>query len=233
MPTDAPTSSERPSISKDWPSDSSSLRATSSACSPRATLGQQDRELVAAEPGHGVRRAQRARQPLADQLEQAVAVVVAERVVDLLEVVEVHDHHRALAGRCGGRASMAWWTRSWNSARLGSPVSVSCSAWCSLSMRLAGVAVDGDQRQRDQRQHPDGELADDHDQRREAEGEAGGGRAQQEVLGEEAHDGVAVAQRDDGGDEQRVERRRRPRRTAAARAGRSRRRRPAARAGRR
>ena len=51
---------------------------------------EQDAELVAAEAGDRVGVAQRALQPARDLLEQQVAHVVAERVVDLLEVVEIH-----------------------------------------------------------------------------------------------------------------------------------------------
>jgi hypothetical protein len=51
--------------------------------------GQQDGELVAAEPGDGVDRPQRATQPFADLHQQLVAVVVAEGVVDLFEAVQV------------------------------------------------------------------------------------------------------------------------------------------------
>jgi len=59
--------------------------------------GQQHRELVAAEAGHGVARAQVAAQPGADEVLQQVAVVVAQRVVDVLEAVEVEQQHRDLA----------------------------------------------------------------------------------------------------------------------------------------
>jgi hypothetical protein len=51
------------------------------------------RELVAAEAGHQVPFADRALEPLADLHEQAVTRVVAERVVDQLEVVEVEEQH--------------------------------------------------------------------------------------------------------------------------------------------
>ena len=59
-----------------------------------AAVLQQDRELVAAEPRGGVRRAQVAEEPLADVAQDLVAGGVAERVVDRLEVVEVHEEHR-------------------------------------------------------------------------------------------------------------------------------------------
>src|SRR3954449_1260959 len=54
--------------------------------------GQGDGNLVAAEPGDGVgRRAELSLQAAAHLDQEAVAVVVAERVVDVLELVEVHD----------------------------------------------------------------------------------------------------------------------------------------------
>ena len=53
-------------------------------------------ELVAAEAGDHVAGAQHAAQPLGDDLEQAVAGAVAERVVDDLEVVEVDEQDRDL-----------------------------------------------------------------------------------------------------------------------------------------
>ena len=58
-----------------------------------APVLEQDRELVAAQPGRGVGGAQRLLQPLADLVQQLVAGGVAERVVDGLEVVEVHEQH--------------------------------------------------------------------------------------------------------------------------------------------
>ena len=51
-------------------------------------------ELVAAEPGERVAAPQRGAEALGDLDQQRVAVVVAERVVDLLEAVEVDQQHR-------------------------------------------------------------------------------------------------------------------------------------------
>ena len=62
-------------------------------------VGEQHGELVAAEPGDRVGGRERALQPPAHLDEQAVAVVVAESVVDLLELVEVHDDERHRFGR--------------------------------------------------------------------------------------------------------------------------------------
>ena len=62
-------------------------------------VGQQDAELVAAEPRHEVPFAERLCDPRPDRREQLVAEVVTEGVVDLLEVIEVHQHHADLAAR--------------------------------------------------------------------------------------------------------------------------------------
>ena len=69
-------------------------------------------------------------QPHRGRGQQLVADAVAHRVVDDLEVVQVdeqHAHDRRPVRRA--RAS-AWATRSWNSSRLGSPVSASWKARC-------------------------------------------------------------------------------------------------------
>ena len=59
-----------------------------------AHLLQHDDELVAAESRDGVAGAQRARQPRRHLLQDLVADVVAERVVDVLESIEVEEHQR-------------------------------------------------------------------------------------------------------------------------------------------
>ena len=61
--------------------------------------GDHHRELVAAQAGHGVLRAHASRSALGDRDQQPVADVVAERVVDGLEVVDVdeEDGDRALS----------------------------------------------------------------------------------------------------------------------------------------
>ena len=56
------------------------------------------RELVAAEPRHQVVAAQRVRQPQRDVADQLVADRMAERVVDVLEMVEVDIEHRGRRG---------------------------------------------------------------------------------------------------------------------------------------
>ena len=59
----------------------------------RFVLGQ-DRELVAAEAGDQVRRANESGDPLRGRHEECVARSVPERVVDDLEVVEVDEQDR-------------------------------------------------------------------------------------------------------------------------------------------
>ena len=91
---------------------------TNSSCSPiidrrvdrlAQPLGDVDRlalhhddELVAAEAGEHVVVAQRRAQATGDRLQQLVADLVAEAVVDRLEVVEVDEQHGDLA-ELGGR----------------------------------------------------------------------------------------------------------------------------------
>ena len=64
--------------------------------------GEQDGELVAAEPGDGAGRADDALEPEGDLHEQAVALLVPERLVDLLELVEVEDEDRGAGRRALG-----------------------------------------------------------------------------------------------------------------------------------
>ena len=71
---------------------------------------EQDRELVAAEPGGGVGRADARRDALRHLEQHPVADGVPEAVVDGLEVVEVdeqHGHAHALAQRPGHRVADA------------------------------------------------------------------------------------------------------------------------------
>jgi hypothetical protein len=53
----------------------------------------QDSELVASQPRDGVGRAKHAAQPGGHLLQEAVAPVVSERVVDVLEAIEVEEQH--------------------------------------------------------------------------------------------------------------------------------------------
>ena len=72
-----------------------------------ADVVEQERELVAAEPRDGVAGAQDGLQPPRDGDQQRVADVVAERVVDELEAVEVQEEHggeRPVRARGAGRA---------------------------------------------------------------------------------------------------------------------------------
>ena len=73
-----------------------------------AQAAEQHAELVAAEPRRGVAGAQHRVQALADLAQQLVAGVVAERVVELLEVVEVEQQQRhARVARLAGEDRVA------------------------------------------------------------------------------------------------------------------------------
>ena len=92
-----------PTLAVTWNSPVGSSNGTSNASITRSrdrhrlVVGleqlEQDRELVAAEPGDDVAGADRRAQPHGDLDEQAVAGVVADAVVDLLEAVEVDEQH--------------------------------------------------------------------------------------------------------------------------------------------
>jgi hypothetical protein len=58
-----------------------------------STGEERDCELVAAQTRHGVAVAESLLQPAADLDEEVVAEVMAQRVVDLLEAIEVHHDH--------------------------------------------------------------------------------------------------------------------------------------------
>ena len=65
---------------------------------PRRGLGpvgaeQQQHELVAAEPGHGVALAQGLHEAVGDALDDLVAGLQAQEIVDQLEAVEIDQHH--------------------------------------------------------------------------------------------------------------------------------------------
>ncbi len=64
---------------------------------------EQQRELVATEPGHRVGAAHSRLQTPSHLLEQLVPGTVPESVVDLLEVVEVHEQHRAATAGAGSQ----------------------------------------------------------------------------------------------------------------------------------
>ena len=62
----------------------------------------QHHKLVAAQPGHGVARAQLLRKALCHLHQQRIAHGVAARVVDLLEIVEINVEHRPHLGGVEG-----------------------------------------------------------------------------------------------------------------------------------
>ena len=67
-------------------------------------LPHEDAELVAAEARHRVAAAQHRLEPPGELDQQQVAVAVAERVVDLLEAVEVHEQDGELRAVLVGHA---------------------------------------------------------------------------------------------------------------------------------
>ena len=95
--------------------------------------GQQQRELVAAEPCHEISGAQLLAPGGSRLAQQAIAGRVPVGVVELLEVVEVEhrDRHVSLVGELSARCAS-------QARRLGRPVSASVLAmsltWLSMSL---------------------------------------------------------------------------------------------------
>ena len=128
MPMLAPSSMATPPTSKGLESAPCSRVATSPSA-PRLGGGDQHGELVAAQAGEDVAAAQRAAQAGGDLDEQTVALLVTQRVVDLLEAIEVDEQQRgqgAVALR-GGQRALAELVAA--SERLGRPVRASWLAW--------------------------------------------------------------------------------------------------------
>ena len=135
MPMLASTCSGRPSTGTAARGRRGSARArsSSSACELRelSQRGCRTRRRPAARPCRCARSTDSSR--ARDLAAAAVAVVVAERVVDLLEAVEVHQQHRELRAVLVGHADGVLDLLRRSSARFGQPGEVSCSAWCRFS----------------------------------------------------------------------------------------------------
>ena len=95
--------------------------------SPRRRVGEDERELVAADAREHVGLAQHLPQGVADAHQQGIAGGMAERVVDALEAVEVEQHERCRATVAARPADLAI-ELLLKRRRLKSPVSGSRSA---------------------------------------------------------------------------------------------------------
>ena len=102
IPIEASTSSVSPCRANGCSSALMAARATLTAASTPSTSGSSMRELVAAQPGHRVAAPQHLAQARPHLAQQQVAGVVAERVVDLLEAVEVDQQQRGLLALAAG-----------------------------------------------------------------------------------------------------------------------------------
>jgi hypothetical protein len=123
---DAGAEAQRLAIDRDRTRQPVPARAAGCRRIPRRLLqaDQQDDELVAAEPGHGVVLAHRFADAARDFDQHAVANGMAKAVVDRLEAVEVEVANRQQPWSRLARAS-ACARRSASITRLGTPVSAS------------------------------------------------------------------------------------------------------------
>ncbi len=100
-----------PEVNTSWPArwngraSSSRMRsALRIACSHVDQPLEQEAELVAPQPRHGVDDAHRRAQAVGERHQQLVADAVAEAVVDHLEAVEVEEEHREAGARAAPAA---------------------------------------------------------------------------------------------------------------------------------
>ena len=179
-------------------------RAIATAAWPLRDAREHDRELVAAQAGERLVRRQRPGQAPGDGAQQVVALVVAERVVDVLEAVEVDEDDRE-------RAAVAVARRE----RLLEPVAQQGAVGQAgervverVVLVLDGAAagpVEREERQAEQRQRRERELrGDDHD-RAEAEQDAHGRGLHLQVRAEVPEEVRVLGQRDGAGDQEGID----------------------------
>nr|WP_228430773.1 hypothetical protein [Baekduia soli] len=165
---------------------------------------EDDGELVTAQPRDEVLGPDAAAQALGDLAEQQVAVHVPERVVDLLEVVEVEQHHgRAGVVLADGGAQRVLQPRAQHAAVRQPGERVVQRVVLELQ-RLARAAVDAQQGQRERGDEQEAELGGQDGQRRQGERHARRGADEDEVLAQIGADREALRERDDDGDQQGV-----------------------------
>ena len=166
---------------------------------------EDDRELVAAEAGYRVARARRRGDALGDLAQEQVAVQVPERVVDLLEVVEIDQQHRDLvaAGDTVGQRLVD---------ALAQQVTVRQTrervvqrAVLELD-RLARRPVHAVERQHQRRDQQRAEARREHGDRRQPDREARARRHERDVAAHERDDLEPPRKRDHGRDQHAVER---------------------------
>ncbi len=153
----------------------------------RPDVGHHHGELVAAEPGHQVLRPQHALDPPRHQLEQPVADVVAEGVVDLLEPVQVQQRDREpLDVRTIDRLAEPLQQQ----LAVGQPGQRVVQGGVLLDDRHPGGLVDREHRDQEQRHVPRAAHRGEHDQRRQRQHRRGRHHVVREVLGERLAEGL-------------------------------------------
>ena len=146
----------------------------------------------------------RPEQALADLAQHLVAVVVAERVVDLLEAVEVEQHHGHARLGAPGDVDGVLGARAEEDA-VGQAGQRVVQGEALGDERLAAGALDGDHRQRQERQQHRRRVEREDGQRGEAQEDALGGRLADELGGDLVAQAGAGGQRDGARDEARVD----------------------------
>ena len=178
-----------------WSATESTSSGWSSAASSRSAqdlgLGlaavDEQRELVAADPREHGRLADHLAQPARDALDRQVPELVAERVVDRLEVVEVEQHHRqrTVLALGGGERRLERLGQRRAVREAGQRVVVGPVA---RKRRLPAAEVDREHRHEAHRDERHARVGRRHQRRRERQHAAGGPRLEREVLAQVAGD---------------------------------------------
>lgn len=89
--TDAGADDHLVAVNLEWGADLGHDTLRKQAVFTKSRMALYDCEFVAAEPSHGIMRANRVPETLGDGLQKLVANRVTKRVIDILEVVEIQE----------------------------------------------------------------------------------------------------------------------------------------------
>ena len=157
-------------------------------------VGEQHGELVAPEPGDRAALGNRVRDPRSHVAEQHVPDPVAEAVVDLLEAVEVHDHHRQTASVAGALPHRLLRHHPEVGA-VGQPGERVVQGVVVIQDGARAAEVHRGEREEDQRQQGEAEVGGHHHHGRKAQEHRRGGGLEDEVVAQVADDRRPVGER--------------------------------------
>jgi hypothetical protein len=167
-------------------------------------LPEQERELVAAQPGDDVVALQAALDARTDLGEQAVAVEVAEGVVDLLEAVEIHDEYGERLGPAFEAGAELPNDQIPEQDAVGKPGQRVVRRLMLAAGGVTATPVDGEKRKDEERKQADAELRGPDEDGRQTQEDRSGRSAEAQVTAEVFAQVVLLVERDCHADEARV-----------------------------